>query len=241
MDDPSGCNGSILGEIVIGARPPTAVERSIYLKFRADVQRYAKKSQILGFKIANYEIMRGAVARHGMVLPSVDGRKALELAREYRRVMAWMAMLEQRKIGFQVRGREIDLTMPPGTNSDQIVAIQNPPGLGAIPLIVWGVVVVVGLVAWVAKLYSDSQTLENQVDILKREGEARICSDPNSPACQSWQAVQQSAAYKGNNSMIAKLSAGLDTIGGVFKSAIGWLAVGAVALAVFKYLAEKKR
>jgi hypothetical protein len=185
LDDPSGCNGSQLGEIVQGARPPTAVERSIFLKFRADVQRYAKKSQILGFKIANYEIMRGAVARFGMVLPSVDGRKALELAREYRRVMAWMSMLEEGRVGFQVRGSEIDLTMPPGTNSDQIVAIQNPPGLGAIPLIIWGVVVVVGLVAWVAKLYSDTQTLENQVDILKREGNARICADPTSPACQS--------------------------------------------------------
>jgi len=225
---------------VEGARPPTSAERSIYLKFRADVQRYAKKSQILGFKIANYEIMRKAVARFGMVLPSVDGRKALELAREYRRVMAWMSMLEGGKVGFQVRGQEIDLTMPPGTNSDQIVAIQNPPGLGAIPMIVWGVVVVVGLVAWVAKLYSDSQTLENQVDILKREGDARICSDPNSPACQSWQAVQKSEAYKGNASMISKLSTGLDALGGGIKSAIGWLAVGALALLALKYLADKR-
>jgi len=224
-----------------GSRQPTAAERSIFMKFRADVRRYGRKSQILALKIANYELMRGSVARFGMVLPSVDVQKALELAREYRRVSAWMAMLEGGRVGYQVRGQEIDLTMPPGTNSDQIVAIQNPPGLGAIPLIIWGVVVVVGLVGWVAKLYSDSQTLENQVDLLKREGDARICSDPNSPACQSWKAVQQSEAYKGNSSMIAKLSTGLDAIGGSLKSAIGWIAVGAVALFAIKYMMERKR
>jgi hypothetical protein len=61
------------------------------------------------------------------------------------------------------------------------------------------------------------------------------------PLLQRVKAVQKSEAYKGNDSMITKLSAGLDSIGGVFKSAIGWLAVGAVALLVFKYFAEKKQ
>jgi hypothetical protein len=246
---------------------PDAAARRLWLKFEKDLDRLNRYNQALAWRgnIWSTAVHHCASMTTEGVCDRPWGRadlynyttaNILKLFDAARRLNAADAMarsgiaaiqLNEDKTDFSIVVKEgtvnpdwiesasFDVSMLPG-------APMSPGGeLGIVPLLVYGVVVVVGMVTGALTAVSVCNVLQKKYDVqltkLNRAAEKDFCSDPNSQTCKTWLGIRKEERLNEKQSWIDKLLGG--GAGKALGAGVG-LAV-AIGLGLYAYSTYKSK
>lgn len=136
-----------------------------------------------------------------------------------------------------IESARFDISMLPGSP----MSPGGDLGVVFVPLVVYGLVVVVGMVTGALTAVSVCNVLQKKYDVqiteLNRAAEKDFCSDPNSQTCKTWLGIRKEERLNEKQSWVDKI------LGGGAGKAIGagvGLAV-AIGLGLYAYSTYKSR
>lgn len=157
------------------------------------------------------------------VIPAELEQEYLAVLAEFTKLTNAIRGVEDHTLGVNFRDGDVD-----------ILSTQNEvSGLGAIPLIILGVVVVAGCIAVAYWATKNALEISQQAARAIKKADSAFCADPDSELCQRWNEEKLSSGYTRNESLAETIKSGVESVG---KS----LVFGAIALVAISFLWRRK-
>lgn len=219
-------------------RAPTKSERLRWAKFTDQMDRCGRLIWANSARSMQLAQLLAAGSRFGISLLSMrkaDEKKLLDSATEWKRIKKASGLVESYELGLQFfADGEISIVAPSNYTKEQIQALNLSGWF--IPIAI-GIVVIGGVVGRMLLVESENKRLADAYDTMIKASEARICADPSSSACKSWQVEKDSTDYASRKSLIEEITDGLSEVGATIKGGMGIglaLAVPLIAWMVLK-------
>lgn len=193
---------------------------------RTDLYNYTRASIVKLFDAGRRLNNAAAMARAGIAAIEVNEDKT-----DFDIVVPKSALSDS-----EIENSYFDKTMLPGA------PMAAGGELGIIPLLVYGAVVVAGLVTGAITAVAVCNVMQKRYDVqlteLNREAEKDFCADPNSPTCKGWLQIRKDQRLNEKQSYIDKLLG--PGAGKMIGAGLGIGALVAIGLIAWSFTRGKK-
>lgn len=212
-------------------RPPTDHENSLWDRAEALKKKVILLATIM--RLRHKQLMRAAqfAAAHGVPFD------AGELPGLESRMLAVLSQIEQyRRLHCDVNGQQLGVK-PSATGDDlDIVQPQESDSFGGWPLIVAGVIILIGIIARWIYVENEVTTISEKYNHVLTKTDNEFCKDPSSKLCQDWQAEKKTGDLAKNETLVDSVKRAMGTVG----SGIGTGLMLIIPLLALMYLPRKR-
>lgn len=172
-------------------RGPTVSEMRTWEKLVQQSHRAGIALDICALIFQNAVVAHQFAKKNGIdieIIPPELEQRYLEIKSKFDRLKRAIRGVEDRTLGVQFRNGEIDIIAETAESAAE-------QGFSGIPLVILGVVVVIGAVAisvWATKNAID---VINQARALVKKADDRFCADPNSALCSDWKSDKENSGF----------------------------------------------
>lgn len=161
------------------------------------------------------------------IIPPTLEQRYLAVKSRFSRLTRAIRGVEDHTLGVRFVDGDVDILAESDESADE-------HGLGMVPLVIVGVVVIAAAVAVAYWATQEAIDISRQAAELVRKADAEFCADPNSELCQSWKQEKMSTRFAKNETLADTIKSGVVKVG-------SGIAMGAMLLiGVAMFLGRRK-